>query len=445
MNPEERYHSVRRFRTILGVAAIILVFLALAWLPWQINPQQTAVLAARAITPGINQFFFPLLMRGVPLTTPQPAEYVLLGWNDLGMHCYNRDFQDLGVLPPFNTLWAQVIRKGDPPVIVTAGIRVEYAFEDNSYSNGVKSNFWTYAQPLFNLASPLPANVGLTGNGLSGEMEMVGDHFVAEGIPLTEFRDSAPAVPYPYQKAFLTAVQTGTGQTVAQLTVVAPVSTEMHCDTCHSETIAGVSTGSVETNILTLHDEENSGEYPPGWEAGLMGNRPVLCAECHRSNALAPYGVPGTAGIPSLSNAMHEKHAEEFPTPNTMDQCYNCHPGPQTQCLRDVMSEQEGMTCIDCHGDLQAVSENPTPWLNEPRCDSCHTAPEYAQDQALYRMSSGHGGLYCAACHDSPHAIAPSREANDAIKFYELQSAPGPVSTCTTCHLTQPTGTVHGN
>ena len=31
--------------------------------------------------------------------TPQ-ANYVLLGWNDLGMHCYNRYFQDLAVLPP---------------------------------------------------------------------------------------------------------------------------------------------------------------------------------------------------------------------------------------------------------------------------------------------------------------------------------------------------------
>ena len=31
-------------------------------------------------------------------------QYVVLTWNDLGMHCYNRDFSDLGVLPPYNTL-----------------------------------------------------------------------------------------------------------------------------------------------------------------------------------------------------------------------------------------------------------------------------------------------------------------------------------------------------
>ena len=68
-------------------------------------------------------------------------DYIVLAWNDLGMHCYNRDFQDLAVLPPYNTLWAQVIKTGDPPQLVTSGITVTYTFPDNTYSVG-KSNFW---------------------------------------------------------------------------------------------------------------------------------------------------------------------------------------------------------------------------------------------------------------------------------------------------------------
>lgn len=48
--------------------------------------------------------------------------------------------------------------------------------------------------------------------------------------------------------------------------------------------------------------------------------------------------------------------------------------------------------------------------------------------------------MYCAACHDSPHAIAPSREANDALKFIALQGRNGPLVTCTVCHLTVPDG-----
>ncbi|HRA66468.1 MAG TPA: hypothetical protein PL187_10635, partial [Caldilinea sp.] len=66
-----------------------------------------------------NQLFLPIISGGGAAPTPGPTpgappvandEYVVLGWNDLGMHCYNRDFQNLAVLPPYNNLWAQVIK-----------------------------------------------------------------------------------------------------------------------------------------------------------------------------------------------------------------------------------------------------------------------------------------------------------------------------------------------
>ena len=368
-----------------------------------------------------------------PSVSNAPGSYVVLAWNDLGMHCYNRDFQDLAVLPPYNTLWAQVVRVGDPPLIVTSGITVTYHFADNTYSVG-KSNFWDYDQALFGVN--LPPNIGLTGHGLAGAMELEGDHFVVTGIPLTEFRDSAPTVPYPYQLASIVVKDATTGQELARNTVVAPVSTEMHCDTCHYDgAIDRIATGRVETNILTLHDREEQDDYPPGHRGPLMNRRPVLCAECHASNAL---GAPGVADVPNLSKAMHDQHQDRI-TQNTAG-CYNCHPGPQTQCLRDVMS-QRGMTCINCHGPMATVSRNPNPWLNEPRCDNgaCHGSA-YQQDKPLYRMSKEHGGIYCEACHDSTHAIAPSIQPNDAIKFYALQDHAGTLDTCTVCHASPPSG-----
>ncbi len=284
----------------------------------------------------------------------------------------------------------------------------------------------------------LPPNIGLTGKGMSGTMDLHGDHFVAEGIPLTEFRDSEPTTPYPYQVATIVVSDLGTGQELARTHPVAPVSTEMHCDNCHYDNGPGngdIATGVVEQNILTMHDDENLGDYPPGHEGPLMGRRPILCAECHSSNAL---GLPGAGDLPSLSRAMHGKHKELVP--DTLAGCYNCHPGPQTQCLRDVMY-QRGMDCIDCHGGMQAVAENPNPWLNEPRCDSagCHGAG-YAQDQPLYRLSREHGGVFCEACHDSTHAIAPSTQPNDAIKFVDWQGHAGPLDTCTVCHASWPAG-----
>ena len=377
-------------------------------------------------------------------------KFIVLGWNNLGMHCYNEDFKDLAVLPPYNTLWAQVIRVGDPPQIITRDITVEYGFPDNTYSvdgqgRPDKSNFWIYAQQLFNLSEPLPPNVGLAGKGLSGTMDVEGDYFVAEGIPLTEYRDqdAVNRNPYPFQKAVITVRYTGRFPVVlAESTVVAPVSTEMSCINCHSDDGDATTrypvnaTGKVETNILALHDYLNNGNYTSGHEGPLMDRRPILCAECHSSNAL---NAPGLPNISSLSNAMH-RHHKDLPdiTPDT-NGCYNCHPGPKTRCLRDTMSQSFALNCTNCHGTMQVVSQNAQPWLNEPQCgnQNCHGAG-YQTDQPLYRMSRGHGGVFCAGCHDSPHAIAPSREPNDAIKFLELQGHPGTLRECTVCHLSMP-------
>jgi hypothetical protein len=78
--------------------------------------------------------------------------------------------------------------------------------------------------------------------------------------------------------------------------------------------------------------------------------------------------------------------------------CYQCHPGKNTRCLRGAMFNG-GMLCSDCHGSLKNIGDdfskqvspgnpgafilakdfytNPAtprvPWANEPTCGSCHT------------------------------------------------------------------------
>ena len=171
---------------------------------------------------GLAGFYYlPLIFNNSSNNNTTSGAYVVLAWNDLGMHCYNRNFQDLGVLPPFNNLWAQVIKVGDPPQIITAGIEVTYEFPNNTYSVG-KSDFWTYAQQLFGLASPLPANIGLTGKGLAGTMDLDGDHFKVDGIPLTEFQDTARATPYPYQLATVIVRDAQTKAELARTITVGP-------------------------------------------------------------------------------------------------------------------------------------------------------------------------------------------------------------------------------
>ena len=304
---------------------------------------------------------------------------------------------------------------------------MEYFYSDNTYSVS-KTNFWRYDQALFGVN--LPPNVGLKGKGLSGVMDLDGDHFIAEGIPITEFSDSAPAVRQPYQLATVVVKDSTTGQVLTSTQVVTPTSSEMRCDNCHGDTgMASPSnpTGKVETNILQLHDE--------GSGTTLMANRPVLCASCHASNAL---GTPGSQGSKTSQsrcmNTMRESSPALWMAVTTVTR------GHKPAACRDVMAVEKGMTCVSCHGGMTTVSNNPNPWLNEPRCDACHNSGNYNQDHLLYRFSKSHGGIYCEACHDSTHAIAPSREANDAIKFNQLQGKNGPIEECSVCHTVTPAG-----
>ena len=297
---------------------------------------------------------------GIREASAAGGTYVVLGWNDLGMHCYNKDFRDMAVLPPYNTLWVQVVKKGNPPTLVTDGIVVSYSFQNNTYSAG-KTNFWKYVQPLFGVS--LAPNIGLTGNGLKGNMKLATDHFVADGIPLTEYTDTALTTRQPYQLAKIVVKDAATGVVLGRQTVVAPVSSEMRCNNCHADGGSAnprIRTGRVGSNILTLHDRREGTQ--------LMSQRPVLCADCHASNALGMSGVPG---VLNLSNAMHLKHSGVVP--NTINGCYNCHPGPTTRCLRDVMAQSASqMWCTDCHGHLADMGNQlRVPWQDEPRCGNC--------------------------------------------------------------------------
>ena len=88
-------------------------------------------------------------------------QYVLVGWNDLGMHCSNKDFSKIAVLPPFNNVTAQLIEVDSVglPRLVTSGFRVEYSIPGNTTSAG-KTDFWTYAQQLFGLVAVHSSTLG---------------------------------------------------------------------------------------------------------------------------------------------------------------------------------------------------------------------------------------------------------------------------------------------
>ena len=98
-------------------------------------------------------------------------DYVAFAWNDLGMHCLNPTYDKAVILPPYNTLWVQVVKRGDPPEIVTAGITVEYAIRGNTYSYGKRSygQFWDNSPALFGVALVRDTGLNLE------DLKLVGD------------------------------------------------------------------------------------------------------------------------------------------------------------------------------------------------------------------------------------------------------------------------------
>ncbi|MDR3689723.1 MAG: hypothetical protein P4L46_10125 [Fimbriimonas sp.] len=345
---------------------------------------------------------------------------VVFGYNDLGMHCMNQDFAELCILPPANTLRAQVIDRtsGEGPVITTSGIVVNYSIPGNTGSN-TKTNFWQYAGALF--GANLPTNIGLFGFGLSGTMQATANNdFWAHGVPLTPLTD-ATAID-PFQLGHISVTKAGIE--VASTDAVVPVSWEIKCDNCH--TTAGIS---VATDILRKHDTKHG--------TTLESQKPVLCAGCHADPAL---GAAGHVGVSTMSSAMHSSHATRMGGLTGIDICYSCHPGPQTQCLRDV-HKSKGLTCLNCHVSMAAVGDpSRTPWKDEPKCGTCHAVAghEYEQTGVLYRDSVGHNGVKCIACHGSPHAIGPSMNARDNVQAIALQGKAGTISKCTVCHTSTP-------
>ncbi len=352
-------------------------------------------------------------------------QYIVLAWNDLGMHCANQDFSKMCVLPPYNNVMSQIIKKqsGQLPQIVNIGYRIDFNIPGNTYSVG-KTNFWTYAQELFGLPQPLPNNIGLTGHGLTGSFDTSGNGFIITGVPLTPFQDNNLNQESPFQLIHLDAKLTSNPGTVLAFTdVVIPVSNEIGCvqSGCHSS----------EQQIKNEHEGVS----------GFHQNSPELCARCHASNAL---GTTGDPVAKPLSYRIHNTHKDIQPT-NGIETCYKCHPGPNTQCLRDTM-RANGMVCQNCHGTMQNIASSilngRRPWLDEPRCGNttCHGSVYSEEPNKLYRMSKGHGGLYCSACHGSPHAIFPTREANDNLQNIRLQGHAGALRDCMVCHSTPPTG-----
>ncbi len=456
------------------------------------------------------------------------AHYTVLAWNDLGMHCMDKDYSAFGVLPPFNNLHVQLIDNTGKLVRSSTGFTITYqgmadATGSITTTSASHTNFWQYVLPIFG-ASPHP-DMGLAGQGMPGTgnkpqsiltFDATYYYFGATGIPIVPVDNAGKTNTYPMVKI---VAKNSAGTVLATTVTDLPVSSEMTCIGCHasgSQSAAMPPTGWVnysgnadkdyKLNILLFHDEVpqnptlyqqvlKQAGYPNGLYNSALAGTPILCARCHISNALAPFGYPGIAGVPPLTQSEHGFHANVIDpvtgltlnNENNRNACYNCHPGSTTLCLRGAMGSAVNpdgtmmMQCQSCHGNMSAMgATNRQGWLDEPNCQSCHTGTAVQNNgqirytsafdtngspripvnttfattpntpsapYSLFKVSYGHGNLQCEACHGSTHAEYPTSAANDNVESQNLQKHPGPLADCGTCHQPVPntvTGGPHG-
>lgn len=377
----------------------------------------------------------------VQVTTGGTGAYTILAMNDIGMHCIQPDYSAYLLLPPANTLKVQVIQKGTHEArLVSSGIRVTYEIIDNTTSAD-KTNFWKYAKDYGYNVVP---NVGITGNGLSGEFTLSADgkYYEAAAIPVTPYNDGSSQL-NPYQLAHIRVLDARTGAVLAETSsVVVPVSDEMNCGSCHGE-------ADTDLAILTSHDELSGTSLVKGLENGQR----YKCGQCHRDNAL---GLPGKADVPPLSQAMHGFHADKMTDVSISPACYSCHPGPVTQCYRGQMA-LENISCGSnkCHGDMSNIAntqaEGRQAWLEEPDCGGCHGEKYAANPGLLYRNSyllnapdeGMNNTILCASCHNSAHAEWVSEQAKDNLLPHSLLGYDSFIDRCTVCHEGE--GRMHQN
>ena len=62
----------------------------------------------------------------IPLFNKESNDYVLLAWNNLGMHCVSDSDPYWILLPPANDIYAQLVKRGDSPENHHRGGRAQF-------------------------------------------------------------------------------------------------------------------------------------------------------------------------------------------------------------------------------------------------------------------------------------------------------------------------------
>ena len=464
----------RRFY-IAWIAAIIVCATFFLWTHSVLSPEHPAPpMRAELEKPVPKKLETPAPSRALKPFAPDSDEYIITAFSLQGMRHVTDAEPAFTLLPPGNTLVAQVIKRDPSPEPQFPGKGGEAATV--SYTLDQKPD------PAAGRALPL--------DGILGGSED-SPWFVNESIPVMPYlartgdTASGSGFFYPYPTATLSAAD-NSGQVLMETRAVLPVSTEIGCRRCHSgpwkyEDAAGISRQTAD-NIFAVHDRRSHTNFAEQ----AAQNKTVDCRSCHS----------GAGEQPNISTAIHGFHAGM--KLDGQEGCGACHASADegaTRFNRDFHATI-GLDCTRCHGSmaqhalsllrfetergstaasarkvlleveysLDANEINPRkPWVNLPQCAGCHDfskKPDPGSASAFNKWTQNKnerfsyaventGKLRCPSCHGSPHALYPTygpsaEDDNLQPLLYQKKAAPlGKNGNCSVCHSVDMDGFIH--
>ena len=170
---------------------------------------------------------------------------------------------------------------------------------------------------------------------------------------------------------------------------------------------------------------------------GAMAKGGVVCQDCHGDSR-------------HVGNDFSENMGEHgsWPTAANLNKrvpwavepgCQSCHTGDAMNSLAgqvDVPVAADGIRLLQAYTLEAGLDAAGNPDGTESVAFLIPDNKRFAENETLYRLSKGHGGLACEGCHGSTHAIFPNPipDSNDNIASIQLQGHSGTISECSTCH-----------
>ncbi|RLJ20402.1 cytochrome C [bacterium endosymbiont of Escarpia laminata] len=202
---------------------------------------------------------------------------------------------------------------------------------------------------------------------------------------------------------------------------------------------------------------------------GAMSNGGMLCQDCHGNmeqvgNDFTRGVSPATPGKFELGGDFYT-NADQPRVPWANEPgCGSCHTGDAMDNLAssantmvnnvDADANVDGIRLFQAYltSDAKATPIVPTNKrfaenvieANNPAVSG--PADPRIGNPMLYRISTGHEGIFCEACHGATHGIWPNKnpDANDNVAAVQLQGHTGTVSECSTCHTGDLGNTLEG-